>query len=94
MDTVQLVLLFIIVVLAVLLLVLGIQVYVILLDLRTTIKKANRVLDDVELISETVSAPLASLSTILTGAKAGAFFAQMLRGKDTHHNHNHHHDHE
>ncbi len=81
MDTAQLVLLFVVVVLTLLLIVLGIQVYFILKELRRTVTKANKVLDDTGLITESVSGPLSSLSTVMSGVKAGASIAKLLRGK-------------
>ena len=73
-DTVQLVLLLVIVLLTSLLLVLGVQVFFILKGLRKTVSKANKVLDTAESITESVSAPLEAI-TSLTGIKAGSILA-------------------
>ncbi len=83
-DSTQLVLLIVIVVLTILLLVLGIQVFFILKELRKTIFKMNKVLDDASTITESVSEPISSLSTIVSGMKTGAFFAHLLKGKLSH----------
>ena len=63
-DTIQLVLLLVIVILAVFLLVLGVQVFFILKDFRKTVRKMNKVLDDTDLIAKNISAPLSNLSNL------------------------------
>ena len=78
-DTAQMVLLIVVVVLTGLLVVLGIQVFFILRELRQTVSKANRVLDDTAQITESVSAPLNSLSSIIEGVKTGAAIAQIFK---------------
>lgn len=79
-DTAQAVLLFVIVVLSVLLIVLGVQVFFILRELRQTVSKANKVLDDTGIITESVSGPISNLSAIASGVKAGASIAGLLKG--------------
>ena len=71
-DTVQLVLLLVIVILTVLLVILGIQVFYILKDVRNTLTKANRVLDNAVSITENISAPIATFSSLASGLKAGS----------------------
>lgn len=80
-DTAQTALFLVIIVLTILLLVLGIQVFFILKELRNTIGKLNKVLDDTGLITESVSGPIASLSSIATGVKAGTIIAKILKKK-------------
>jgi len=82
-DSTQLILLFVIVVLTILLLVLGVQVFFILKELRKTIFKMNKVLDDASSITESVSEPISSISSIVSGIKTGAFVANILKGKHT-----------
>lgn len=81
-DSVQLVLVLVIVILTVLLVVLGVQVYFILRDLRNTISKANKVLDDAGSITENVSGPIANLSSVITTFKAGSVItvAKIIKG--------------
>jgi len=69
-DPVQMVLLLVILVLTILLVVLGVQVYFILRELRETIVKTNRVLDNANSITENIDAPLSALSSLALGAKA------------------------
>jgi hypothetical protein len=69
MDIAQVALFVVIIVLAILLVALGIQVFFILREFHKTVTKANRVLDDTEAITHSVSAPLSSLSGIAMGLK-------------------------
>lgn len=80
-DTAQAVLLLVVVILTFLLLVLGIQVFFILREFRKTVLKANKVLDQTEIIAESVSGPLTSLSTIVSGIKIGTLLGSFLRGR-------------
>lgn len=80
-DTAQAVLLFVVVILSILLLVLGIQVFFILKELRQTVSKANKVLDDTGTITESVSGPITALSSIVSGVKVGATLAHLLKKK-------------
>lgn len=73
-DPVQMLLLFVIIVLTILLVVLGIQVYFILKELRNTIRKANKVLDNANSITENIQEPLSALSSLVVGLKSGTFF--------------------
>lgn len=78
-DPAQLLLFIVILVLTLLLLILGSQVFLILRDIRQTIAKANKVLDKTGEITENVSAPISNLSQILMGLKTGATFANLLK---------------
>ena len=83
-DAAQIILLVVITVLTILLAVLGVQVYLILKELRRTIEKANKILDDAEVISHTVSSPISSLfsfSTLSEGVKVGNLVARFFKRK-------------
>ena len=86
MDSAQIILIIVIILLTVLLAVLGIQVFFILKEFRKTVSKANKVLDNTNVITQSVSAPISSLSSIATGIKTGAtfinFFRKILSDKD------------
>lgn len=82
MDPAQILLTLVIVILSVLLLALGIQVFFILMEFRKTITKANKVLDDTGLITESVSKPISNLSTLASGVKMGAMIARIIKGKE------------
>lgn len=77
-DTTQLLLSFVILILTVMLSVIGVQVVYILRDLRETIKKFNKVLDDTGTISESVSKPVSMFSTMLVGLKGGSALMKIL----------------
>lgn len=87
-DTVQAVLLFVIVLLTILFIVLGIQVFYILKDLRLTIQRTNNILEDVEKISDDVSNSINSISSftnMIGGSTAvSAIFKvlSMFRGRN------------
>ncbi|MDO8657970.1 MAG: hypothetical protein Q7K55_04470 [Candidatus Levybacteria bacterium] len=80
-DTAQAVLLFVIIILTSLLLILGVQVFFILRELRQTISKANKVLDDTGVITESVSGPISSISTLASGVKTGAAIVSLFNRK-------------
>ena len=84
-DPAQTVLFLVVIILTVLLVVLGIQVFFILRELRKTLEKANKVLDDTGVITESVSKPIASLSTLTMGLKTGATIARILNVGKKHH---------
>jgi hypothetical protein len=81
MDTAQILLLIVVVILTVLLVALGVQVFFILREFKNTVAKLNKVLDDAGTITESVSTPIASLSTVLTGVKTGLSIAKMFKKK-------------
>lgn len=77
----QIVLFAVIVILTALLIILGFQVYFILRALRETVNKANKVLDDTGVITESVSTPLSTLSSLVSGIKTGGLILDLLRRK-------------
>ena len=78
-DAAQGVLLFVLVILTSLLLILGIQVFFILKELRRTVSKVNKVLDDTSTITGSVSGPISNLSTLAAGIKTGATIASFFK---------------
>ncbi len=81
-DGTQLLLTVVIVVLTVMLSVIFVQVYFILREFRNTLTKANKVLDDTGVISESVSKPVSMFSTMVTGIKGGQMIMNLLnKGK-------------
>lgn len=79
MDIAQIALFTVIVVLTILLLVLGIQVFIILREFRKTVSKANKVLDNTSVITQSVSSPLSSLSGIAAGIKTITPFLNIFK---------------
>ncbi len=72
-DPVQVILLVVIVVLAILLVVLGVQIFFILKEVRTSLKKANKILDRADSITENIEEPLSAISSLILGIKSGSF---------------------
>lgn len=79
MNPAQIVLIVVIVALAIVFIALGVQVFLILREVKKTVVKTNMVLDDTELITKSVATPLSNLSTLASGVKAGAFLASLLK---------------
>lgn len=85
-DPAQTVLFLVVIILTILLVVLGVQVFFILRELRKTLEKVNLVLDDAAMITEIVSKPISSLSSLTMGLKTGATIARILNGGKKSHN--------
>src|SRR5574342_365127 len=86
-DAVQLILLSVIITLTVLLVILGVQVFYILRDLRKTVKKTNKILENAEGITEGIQGPITAISSFVLGTKATSIasllgFIKHLLGKD------------
>jgi hypothetical protein len=81
MDAAQMLLLAVIVILTLILVLLGIQVFLILKEFRRTVLKVNKVLDDTGVISESIATPVSNLSGIFGGVKAGLSLLTMLKKK-------------
>jgi predicted PurR-regulated permease PerM len=78
-DPVQAVLLVVIILLSLLLLVLGVQVFFILKELRNTLSRATRVLQNTESITESVSEPMSLLSGLFLSAKSLSTISKILK---------------
>ncbi len=78
-DPAQILLFLVILVLTILLVVLGIQVSLILRDVRKTVSKANKVLDNTGEITKSISAPVSSLSSIIMGIRSGGAIAGIVK---------------
>ncbi len=74
-DVVQLVLLTVISILTLLLVILGIQVFFILAEVRKTVSKTNNILEKADSITESVRTPLSAISTIALGIKASSLLS-------------------
>lgn len=80
-DLTQVLLVLVITVLTALLVVVGVQVYFILRDLRSAIGKLDKVLTDLATISEKTKQSLASFSAASAGFKTIAAFLHFLAAK-------------
>lgn len=86
-DSVQLILLLVIITLTVLLVILGVQVFYILKDVRQTIKKTNKILENADNITEGIQGPISAISSFVLGAKATSLlsiarFVKSFLGRD------------
>lgn len=66
-DNTQLLLIVVVAVLTILLAIIGVQVFFILREVRESIRKFNKIIDDAGTISESIARPVASLSNSITG---------------------------
>lgn len=83
MDTTQIILLSIVVILAVFLVAVGFQAFFALKDLRKTLFRMNRLLDDTDYLVDQVRRPIESASSFMTALTAGTSIANFLkRGKE------------
>jgi hypothetical protein len=69
-ETVQIILLVVIVIFAILAIILGIQAFIILKEFRKTLRKANTVLDSAKHISDNVNGPLSTIATLTSSLKS------------------------
>jgi hypothetical protein len=74
-DFVQVVLLSVIIILTFLLVMLGVQVFFILTEVRKTVSKTNGILEKADAITESVKTPLSAFSTIALGIKASSLLS-------------------
>lgn len=80
-DSAQLLLVAVVTALTTLLVIVGIQVVYILRELRQTVAKVNKILDDAGVVSESVAKPIAGISGFLTGIKSGVNLIKLLEEK-------------
>jgi len=81
-DLTQALLVLVIIVLTSFLVIVGIQVYFILKDVRTTLNRLNKVLDDASVITDKIREPFDSSSSINLGMRVLLSFLNFLRGKE------------
>jgi len=79
MDTTQIILLSVIIVLTIFLVVIGFQVFFVLKDLRKTLFRLNRLFDDADNLVGQVKKPIESAGNIFTAMTAGMGIAHLLK---------------
>ena len=79
MDTTQIILLAVIIVLTIFLVVIGFQVFFVLKDLRKTLFRLNRLFDNADDLVGQVKKPIESASNIFTAMTAGVGIAHLLK---------------
>ena len=81
-DPVQAVLLMVIILLTLLLLVLVIQIFFILKELRRTVRRATKVLENTEMITESVSEPMSFISNLFLNTRSLSAISKILKKRD------------
>jgi hypothetical protein len=79
MDISQAVLLSVIIVLTIFLAVVGFQVFFVLKDLRKTLGKMNKLMEDTDVIVEQVRKPVESAGNLFAAIATGAGIAQLVK---------------
>ena len=79
MDVTQITLLSVIVVLTIFLVVIGFQVFFLIRDLRRTLSRTNRLLDDADGLVASVKKPIEGAGNIFTAMTAGVGIAHLLK---------------
>jgi hypothetical protein len=82
MDPVQLTIIGVSITLTVVLVIIGIQISFILSEVRQTVVKTNKMLDDAGKVTETVSEGVTSMSGFMNGIKAGLSMITSFRKGD------------
>ncbi len=85
MEPITLLIIVTTIVLTVLTVVLGIQVWYILREVRTSLQKMNAMLDDMHKVTGTVGEGVSNFGGLLSGVKAGLSFFSSLRRKGEDH---------
>ena len=82
MDPVQLTIIAISFIITILIVFLGVQVWYILKEMRASLQKVNKMLEDAGKVSGTVSQGVSSMAGMLEGIKTGLSLFSALRRKD------------
>jgi len=85
MDPVQITIIAVSISLTIILVIIGIQVALILKEVRQSVIKTNKMLDDTGKITETVSSGVSSVSGLVSGIKTGLSFITSLKSKGEKH---------
>lgn len=79
MEPTQILLIVVITILTIVLTIIGIQFFFILKEIRKSIQKMNRMLDDGTLVSGAVAKSVTGVSGLLSGVKAGLSFLNFFK---------------
>jgi len=85
MDPVQLTIIGVSIALTIILVIIGIQVALILKEVRQSVVKTNKMLDDAGKVTETVSTGVSSMSGFINGIRTGISVITSLKDKGNHH---------
>ena len=79
MDATQAIILSVIVVLTIFLAIIGFQLFFVLKEFRSTLKKTNRILDDGQDLVDQIKKPLESVNSVIGAITTGAGIAHLLK---------------
>lgn len=82
MDPTQILMIVVVLALTILVIFLGVQVYHILGEIRLSLRKTNKMLDDMGLITESIAKPISQASGFVTGLKSGMKLLSSFVTKD------------
>lgn len=78
MDSAQILLIIVVMILTAILTLVGVEVFFILRELRQTVEKTNKIIDDSGLITASIAKPIAGFSGFLLGLKDSAKMVKIL----------------
>jgi hypothetical protein len=78
MEITQILLIIVILALASIMSIIGVEVFFIFREFKKSMKKFNKMLDDISLITESIAKPIAGFSGFITGIKSGADAFKLL----------------
>jgi hypothetical protein len=84
MDPIQLTIIGVSITLTLLLVILGIQVFLILKEIRQSLQKTNKMLDDAGKVTETVSDGVTSMTGFMNGIRTGLSMITSLKKGEQH----------
>lgn len=82
MDPIQLTIIAISIVLTILFVILGVQVYLILKEIKTSLVKGNSMLDDAKKVTSTVGESVSGMAGVVSGIKAALSVFKTFRKDD------------
>lgn len=82
MEPTQVLLIVVITILTMVLTVIGVQLFLILKEIRKSVYKINQILDDTVIVSNTVASSVSGFSGILTGIKTGLSVINIFKQKE------------
>jgi hypothetical protein len=78
MEVTQILLVIVVLALTSIMTIVGVEVFFIFKELRQSMKKINKMLDDMGLITESIAKPIAGLSGFVSGLKSSAEAVKLL----------------
>lgn len=81
MDPIQVILVVVISVLTILLTIVGVEIFFVLKEFRRSIQKVNKILDEVQSITDSVMEPISNFSSAFSGIKAVASLLNIFSHK-------------